>query len=166
MIKLNPLIENKQAIHLLGMHNQTSIANDHTAELWRKFKPYLAQKVDSTRQNELTYYDIQVYPENFFAAFNPTMNFLKWAAIEENGYQTKNLTDLEKYTIPSGVYAGFKHIGPAATIRLLVQEVYQNWLPSNQSYQLDEFRPHFMHFDHTFNPTADDAIEWFWVPIK
>lgn len=166
MGKLNPLIENKQALDLLGMYEQTSMVNDKTAELWRTFKPYLAQNIDKARQSELTYYDIQIYDEDYFIAFNPSRNFLKWAAIEENGYQTKKLTDLEKYTIPSGVYAGFKHIGTAASIRFLVQEVYQKWLLLNGSYQLDESRPHFMHFDYKYNPNAEDSIEWFWVPIK
>lgn len=166
MIKLNPLIENKQAIDLLGMNEQTSIVNDKTAKLWRTFKPYLVQNIDDSTQKDWTYYDIQVYAEDYFKEFSPTKNFIKWAAIERKDNLTKNLTKLKKYTIPSGIYAGFKHIGTAASIRFLVQEVYQNWLLLNGHYQLDESRPHFMHFDHKYNPNADDAIEWFWVPIK
>ncbi len=93
---------------LIGMRIKTSLSENKTFELWRKFKP---QVKEITGRLTTDFYSVQVYGEDFNVE-NPTPNtmFEKWAAVEVSNFENVPHA-MESYTLASGKYAVFIHIG-------------------------------------------------------
>lgn len=121
---------------LVGMHLEMSFVANRTKELWQQFMPR-RKDIQHTANNYL--YSLEVYPEGFFASFNPEATFEKWAAVSVS--QIADLPPGMESIAVKGLYAVFTYKGPPSQAAAFYQHIHAVWLPTS-GYQLDH-RPHF-----------------------
>ena len=114
-----------------------SISANKTRELWQNF---LRRRKDVPNTVGKNLYSIQLYDDHYFKTFNPHSTFEKLAAIEVSNFNGVP-SDMEAFTLPSGLYAVFLHKGAAATGPTTFNYIFSTWLPDSE-YSLD-IRPHF-----------------------
>lgn len=145
---------------LAGIKIRTSLSENRTHELWRRFKPRLKEIID--RKNS-DFYSIQLFDENLeFSQFTPQTFFEKWAAVEvESG---ENLPEgLELFILEPGKYARFIHKGTPDRFPETSKYIFGHWLP-NSSYELDS-RPHFEIMDENYQVDNPNSEEEVYIPI-
>lgn len=142
---------------LLGKHLIMSIAEDKTGQLWASFMPH-RKKIQHQIGQDL--YSLQVFPEGYFNAFNPTTSFEKWALAEVERHDAIP-ENMEAFSLPGGQYAVFKHKGMNTAI---FQYIYSTWLPAS-GYTLDN-RPHFEVLGEKYKQGSPDSEEEIWIPIR
>ena len=141
----------------LGYSTETSLLQDQTAEV---FKQLMIWRKDSMEYIEQPVYDIKVYPKSYFSAFDPSIPFEKWAAVQQ--ITETSGEDPKPFTLIGGTYLCF-----ASDTRVsaqFFQELYTSWLPRSQ-YELNA-RPH---FDKIWpDPAVRGAIlkEEIYIPVK
>ena len=79
MTDLLPSIISLSAKTLIGMEMEMSIIENRTVELWSGFMPH--HRTIESRIGE-DFFSLQLYPEDYFQAFDPHKKFVKWAAVE------------------------------------------------------------------------------------
>lgn len=148
--------------YLVGCCAVMSLADNKTPLLWQQFMPR-KKEIQNTVGSEL--YSVQVYSQDLnMADFSPTTTFEKWAAVEVESHSNIP-AGLEAFTLPAGLYAVFKHKGPASTFHETARYIFGQWLPQ-AAYQLDN-RPHFEVMGEDYlGPTHPNAEEEVWIPIK
>ena len=158
---LQPVIEIISEKKLVGYNATMSFSNNRTTELWKKFMP-VRKQITTAVNSEL--YSIEIYPSpTFFTSIDPLLNFQKWAAVEVQDFS--NIPgDMERVSIPSGLYAKFTFRGKATNAASFYQQIFEEWLPTS-GYALDD-RPHFAHMGAGYQNNADDSEETIWIPIK
>jgi AraC family transcriptional regulator len=155
-----PTIQTFAEKRLIGKKLTMSFAQNITPQLWQSFMP---QRGEITNAAGTDLYSVQNYPENFFEAFNPTVPFEKWAALEVANFDT--IPDrMETFTIPSGLYAVFYYQGNPNYGAEVFRYILQEWLPQS-GYRLDT-RPHFEILGEKYKNGQDDSEEEIWIPIK
>ena len=155
---LNFKIEHCPGKHFVGLKREMSLSQNQTAELWRSFMPLKAQ-IPALNSDEL--YALQVYPPRYFDAFNPALEFEKWALVEaEQGVQVEGL---ENFELEAGLYAVFHYQGMSNDPRIF-QEIYSVWLPQS-GYILDQ-RPHFEVLGKGYRNLDPLSEEEIWIPVK
>ena len=113
-----------------------SFAHNKTGELWRKFMPRRKEIINHITTDLIS---LQIYSPSHFTDFNPSNEFVKWAAIEVADLD--NIPDgLDSFILKNGLYAVFDYKG-SSTDTTIFQNIFNNWLP-NSEYTLDN-RPHF-----------------------
>lgn len=154
--RIELLIEKK----LAGKHLLMSLADNKTGQLWQSFMP---------RRREIVHmigtdlYSLQQYHPTYFQNFNPAAEFEKWAAVEVASFD--HLPEgIEAFTLPSGRYAVFTHIGGPATGPQTFQYIFGTWLPAS-AYVLDD-RPHFELLGAKYNNNDPMSEEEIWIPVK
>jgi len=156
-MELKPRIVEIEEKHFLGMKMSMSLIQNKTAELWRSFMPR-RKEINSIRHNE--FYSLQIYPTNYFATFNPNLDFEKWALQEVHEYHA-SVEGFTSFILEPGLYAVFEHKGTSTQI---FQDIFSNWLP-NSEYTLDQ-RPHFELLGEKYKNNDEESEEEIWIPIK
>ncbi len=159
-MQLTPRFETRAATTLIGMRMEMSFADNQTGALWRQFMPR-RDEIQNPAGTEL--YSAEVYPEGYFAAFNPQATFEKWAAVAVSQGQEPP-TGMETLTVPGGLYAVFLHRGPASAGPQTYQYIYGTWLPASD-YTLDE-RPHLAVMGEKYKNEDPTSEEDLWTPVK
>ncbi len=157
---MEPRIEILEPKKLIGIHQEMSLAENKTSELWQKFMPRR-----NWVKNRLTsdYISMQIYRENQNTMFSPTTLFKKWAAVEVLNHE--DIPDnMEPYSLDGGRYAVFIHKGPASSFPNTMQYIFGNWLPESK-YELDN-REHFEVLPVGYSAVDPEAQEEVWIPIK
>ena len=142
---------------LCGYTTETSLLQDQTAMLFRQL---MIWRKDSQEYREQPVYDIKIYPQDYFSAFNPSRSFKKWAAVQQ-------ITDItpagqRQFTLTGGAYLCFTSDDRVSA--QFFQELYSSWLPQSQ-YELDD-RPH---FDKIWpDPAQRGSVlkEEIYIPVK
>lgn len=156
-----PTLTTAQPRLLLGIHIQNSLVENRAAELWRSFRPRVAE---ITNRLGADFFDVKRYgPELANGQFTPATVFEKWAAVEVADYDHIP-PGMEALDLPGGQYAVFTHHGPASAFAGTYQYIFGTWLPTS-GYLLDD-RPHFDIMGPTYRPDDPEATEEVWVPVR
>jgi AraC family transcriptional regulator len=155
-VQIKTLAEKK----LIGHSIEMSFIENKTFQLWSGFMPKRKEIKNVVNAN---LYSLEVYPENHFDNFDPNDNFQKWAAVEVSNFDD-HPTPMKTLIVPSGLYAVFLHLGPAAEAHKTYHYIFTEWLP-NSEYVVDE-RPHFAIMDEKYKKDDPDSEEEIWIPIK
>ena len=156
---LKPRIETITAIKLIGKRLTMSLSDNRSGELWRSFMQS-RKEIGNSIGNTL--YSIQVYDPLYYANFNPTTEFVKWAASEVTDFY--NMPDgMETITLPAGLYAVFPYKGLSSDPQIF-RYIFGTWLPDS-GYTLDN-RPHFEKLGEKYKNEDPDSEEEIWIPIK
>ena len=157
---MEPRIETLTAKKLIGRRTKMSFAVNKTFELWRGFMPHRAA-IGNAVGTEL--YSVEVYPPLFFDNFDPGAEFEKWAAVEVTDLEAVP-AEMETIVIPEGLYAVFRHRGPASAGPQTYGYIFGTWLPAS-AFLLDE-RPHLAVMGEKYRNDAPDSEEDLWIPIR
>ena len=147
---------------LVGVHAVTSLAENHTTQLWQQFMPR-RNEIHFPLNNDL--YSVSLYGAQLQqGTFDAHTKFEKWAA-----RAVTDLHDLPEGMAPllvsGGLYAKFIHYGTYATFTETIDLIFRQWLP-NSNYQLDD-RAHFEVMTEKYRgPSDPDSEEEIWIPIK
>lgn len=155
-----PEIRLSPARILTGISIRTSLANDKTVELWRRFMPGKKEIKNRISEDLLS---VQLYDELPDGEnFNALTPFTKWAAAEVSaaGNCPQGMDNL---VIPEGLYAVFLHIGGPARAAESFTFIYRDWLPSS-GFRL-ELRPTFEVLGEKYSNNSPDSEEEIWIPI-
>lgn len=151
-----------KAKKLVGIKVITSLADDKTSLLWKRFMQS-RKAIENTVNQDL--FSVQLYGENFInGEFDSQSVFEKWAAMEVTDFSMipKGLQELE---IPPGLYAVFTHKGTANEFARTSKLIFEEWLPASE-YSLDD-RPHFEVLGKEYKgPENPDSREKIWIPVK
>jgi len=160
-ISAEPRFEFLSETYLFGRRMRMSIAKDSTRALWQGFMPD-SSRITNRKGSEL--YSVEVYDgTHYFDAFNPHMEFEKWAAVAVNDTGSKP-DGMDVLTIPKGQYAVFQYRGRASEVHRAYQYIYGNWVPDSQ-FDLDD-RPHFAVMGPEYKGEHPDSEEELWIPVK
>lgn len=157
---LNPRIEKLDGFTVVGLRARMSLVANRTGELWQSFMPR-RREIRSTIDRAL--YAVDVYDDlSYFAAFNPTNTFEKWAAVAvENA---ENVPDgMSTLVIPAGEYVVFSYKGRPSEAGPTYQFIHGQWL-QNSEFKLDN-RPHFAVMGEKYKGEHPDSEEELWVPV-
>lgn len=156
---IEPRIESIPHKFFTGKRITMSFAENRTPELWGSFMP-VRRAILNSIGDEL--YSIEVYPPDFFDAFDPAAAFEKWAAVEVSG-PDDTPDGMENLTVPAGLYAVFLHRGAAAEAERTYGHIFRNWLPASE-YKLD-LRPHLAVMGKQYKNDDPDSEEDIWIPV-
>lgn len=154
---MSPRIEILPEKKLIGKRLEMSLANNKTHLLWQSFMPRRAE-IQNPLSPEL--FAVQIYESNYFEAFNPNAVFEKWATVEVADFDNIP-TEMESFTLPSGLYAVFELKGYDTAI---FDYIFRTWIP-NSKYDLDN-RPHFEILGAKYKKDDANSEEEIWIPIK
>ena len=152
-----PAIVDLSPKKLLGKHVIMSLVEDKTGLLWASFMP---QRKQIQHQIGKDLYSLQIFPQGYFNAFNPTTSFEKWALVEVEHHESIP-ENMESFSLPGGQYAVFNHKGMDTAI---FQYIYSRWLPAS-GFELDD-RPHFEVLGEKYKQGSPDSEEEIWIPIS
>lgn len=132
---------------------------DRTVELWRSFGPRIREIPNRVSGDRLS---MQVYADHAEQVLDPAAPFVKWAVVEvsDDGRVPEGLST---YDLAGGHYAVFRHQGPASDVSTFLR-IHAEWLPASP-WALDH-REHFEVLPPGYDPTAADAEEFFWIPVR
>jgi AraC family transcriptional regulator len=137
-----------------------SIAQNRTSELWRSFMP---------RRNEIRnrigtdLYSVQFYDPSYFTAYNPHLEFEKWASVKVSDFNSVP-ENMEPLVIPRGSYAVFVYQGPPSQGAKFFEYIFATWLPQS-GYRIDN-RPHFEILGDRYKGEDLESEEEIWIPIR
>ncbi len=154
-----PEIIGLAAKQLVGISKTMSRIDDRTGELWGEFMPRRTEIADRTTTD---YVSMQVYPRGPEQVADPAATFTKWATVEVAD-TTSVPAGMSSYQLQAGLYAVFKHKGPASDLST-VMYIFTEWLPNATQYRLDD-REHFEVLPEGYNALNPDAEETFWIPV-
>lgn len=145
---------------LIGFSIEMSLLDNKTQTIWQLFMPRLKEITNAVSAD---LFSLQLYPENYFAAFTPETVFTKWAAVEVKDFSTIP-NGFEKLELPAGKYAVFLHKGNSEMFAKTAQYIYAEWLPKS-GYSLAN-NAHFEVLGDNYlgheNPESEEEV---WVPI-
>lgn len=142
---------------LVGKHLTMSIAANKTGQLWQSFMPVRNTILHQTG-NDL--FSLQIYPADYFLAFNPHTPFTKWAAVEVSD-KANIPEEMEVLSVEKGLYAVFPHTGMGTEI---FSFIFSEWLPRS-GYRLAN-RPHFELLGEKYKQGSADSEEEIWIPVE
>ena len=154
-----PRFINSEKMQLVGLKRKMSLSQNQTRELWQTFMP--EWKLTGLPRGE--FYSAEVYPEGYFASYEPHKVFEKWAAVQLISEVNVPVT-WEKLEIPEGIYAIFLYKGKSSEVHKMYQYILGTWLP-NSSYDLDN-RPHMGVMGEKYRNDHPESEEELWIPIK
>ncbi|NNK29455.1 MAG: GyrI-like domain-containing protein [Flavobacteriaceae bacterium] len=154
-----PRIITSKKIQLVGLKRIISLSQNQTRELWQSFMPQW--KVAGLPRTE--FYSLEVYPEGYFASFDPNRDFEKWAAVQETAELSVPET-WERLEVSEGLYAVFTYKGRSSEVHKMYQYIIGTWIP-NSAYQLDS-RPHMGIMGKKYRNDDPESEEELWIPVK
>ena len=144
---------------VVGISGNMSIAKYEVKALWEAFMPR-RKEVRNTISEELL--SLTIYPEDYFASFDPDKTFEKWAGAEVSSFP--NLPSMmQAVVIPAGLYAVFQAKGLSSD-NAIYRYIFQQWLPES-GYEIDQ-RPHFEVLGEQYRQDDPEAQEMIWIPIR
>ncbi|MEO6301741.1 MAG: GyrI-like domain-containing protein [Bacteroidia bacterium] len=153
--------ENITEKKLLGIKIRTSLTENKTIELWRKFMSR-RKEIKNNLNSELI--SMQVFDDvSYFEKFDPKNKFDKWAVVEVKDLNSVP-DQIETFILNEGLYAVFLHKGHPSTGPKTFEYIFGTWLP-NSKYILDH-RPHFGVMGDKYNNDDPASEEELWVPIR
>ena len=159
MSKTEPRIETSKEKKLIGKRLIMSLSDNKTGELWRNFLPH-RREITNTLTSDLI--SMAIYNTTYFADFNPSNHFEKWAAVEVTDFGNVPI-GMEAFTLTTGLYAVFDYKG-ASTDNTIFQYIFGVWLP-HSLYILDD-RPHFEVLGDKYKNDDPNSEEEIWIPIR
>ena len=159
---MQPKIKEIEAVKLAGISKETSMANDKTEVLWKRF---MSIKIKTLSLANRDLYSVEQYKKAFLKGeFDPQTKFEKWAAVEVDDYA--DLPEgLEKLELEGGLYAVFRHRGTAQNFAGTAKYIFEDWLPKSE-YQLAH-RPHFEIMGSDYKgPDDPESLEDIYIPIS
>jgi AraC family transcriptional regulator len=157
---MEPRIDTIGEKKLLGKRMTMSLSNNKTRELWQSF---MSRRKEIKNAIGTDLYSMQILDSAYFSNFNPGKEFEKWAVTEVASFDDVP-ADMETFTLPSGLYAVFLHIGPASSGPQVFQYIFGTWLPRSE-YTLDN-RPHFEILGEKYKNDDSNSEEEIWIPVK
>jgi AraC family transcriptional regulator len=146
---------------LIGMHMPMSLVQNKTVDLWRNFMP---RRGEIKNKVNTEFISMQVYDPSYdFTNFDPAAQFEKWAAVEVNSFDHVP-PEMEKFVLPSGLYAVFQYKGDLSGAANMFRYIFGEWLP-NSGYTLDN-RPHFEILGEKYKNNDPNSEEDIYIPIK
>lgn len=142
---------------LVGKQLSMSMADNKTGQLWQSFMP-VRNTIPYRSGTDL--FSLQLYPADYFSAFNPHRSFTKWAATEVSE-ATDVPEGLEVLRVEGGLYAVFPHTGMGTEI---FSFIFSEWLPKSE-YILAN-RPHFELLGEKYKQGSADSEEEIWIPVE
>ncbi len=150
-------IGNRDSFTLWGINQTMCGKADGTQFLWESFLQNWKSKIASCDLISL-----QVYPEHYFEAYNPELNFVKWAGFIGN-QDVEKPEELNKLIVPGGLYAQFEI--PLGTNGFsFFSAVFSQWIPQS-GYGISN-RPHYEIFDLAYQAKLPGAKERICIPIE
>ncbi|WP_288425345.1 GyrI-like domain-containing protein [uncultured Spirosoma sp.] len=143
---------------LVGQRLTMSFNDYKVGQLWQRFMPRRSE----LRRTSDELISMAVYSSTYFAAFSPSNQFEKWAAVEVANFDTIP-TGMESFTLNDGLYAVFDYKG-LSTDNAIFQYILGEWLP-NSAYTLDN-RPHFEILRSRYRNNRPDSEEEIWIPVN
>jgi AraC family transcriptional regulator len=158
---MEPKIEILQKKLLVGKWMNMSLSKNKTFDLWKSF---MSQKKEIRNTVSQDLYSMQIYdPSLNFNDFTPETEFVKWAAVEVSNACT--IPDgMDIHELQGGLYAVFRHVGPASEFQKTFRRIFQQWLPASD-YETDQ-REHFELLGEKYKNNEPDSEEEVWVPIR
>lgn len=154
---MEPRIVNMSQKILVGKHLSMSMADNLTGQLWQSFMP-VRNTISHKTGTDL--FSLQLYPPDYFLAFDPHTPFIKWAAIEVT--EATNIPEgMEVLLVEEGLYAVFQHTGMGTEI---FSFIFNEWLPRSE-YTLAN-RPHFELLGEKYKQGSADSEEEIWIPVE
>ena len=158
---MSPRIEHIEEKKLVGLHIQTTLADNQTPALFRSF---ISRRREPENRLNANIYSVQVYDTSIdFRSFTPTTPFEKWAAVEVAAFGELP-PGMEALIVPAGLYAVFLYKGLPQDFPSTAQYIFGTWLP--QSEYIPDNRPHFEIMSPAYRPDDPAAEEEVWVPVK
>jgi len=153
---ITPEIKIIAPVTLAGINRPMSYLQNETQKLWQTFIP-LSKQIQHKSNSD--FYSLQIFPDNFFEAFDPTRSFEKWALVPVAS--TIELPEpCTSFILEGGLYAIFHHKGNDPSI---FQNIYSTWIP-NSSYKIDN-RPHFEILGEKYKNGHPESEEDIYIPI-
>lgn len=156
---MEPRFEKLTEKKLVGMHLSMSLVDNRTFKLWSGFMPRRKEITNNCTNN---LFSIQVYSQSYFADFQPTTEFEKWATIEVRDFQAVP-QGMETFVLEGGLYAVFDHKGSGEDSSIF-EYIYGSWIPKS-NYILDD-RPHFELLGEKYKYGDANSEEEIWIPIR
>ncbi len=145
---------------LIGQIIKTSLANNRTFELWKKFMPRRREIKNNLNTDLIA---MQLYDKDYFKNFDPKIEFEKWATVEVKNFDDVP-NEMETFTLKAGVYAVFLHNGAASEGEKTFRYIFEKWLPGSE-FELDG-RPHFEILGEKYKNEDAASEEEIWIPVK
>lgn len=135
--------------------------HDRTYELWRSFMP-VRKEIRNAVSRDL--FSVQIYDTVVdFTDYKYDTLFTKWAAVEVPDFDFVP-DGMSAHTITGGLYAVFRHNGPASEGRASFEYIFRRWLPAS-GYEVDQ-REHFEILGDQYKNNEPDSEEDIWIPVK
>ena len=124
---IQPRFETLAETQLVGLSITMSIAENKTGELWSAFMPRLREVTNVSNSNK---FSLQIYPTDYFKSFDPTNEFIKWAAVAVD--HLENIPEgMSALHLKGGKYAIFDYVGSSQDPSVF-QYIYSKWLPESE----------------------------------
>lgn len=158
-MRITPRIESLKSKKLIGQKVSMSLVENKTGLVWSSFSPRIKEIEDRISEDRIS---LQVYPYDYYDAFNPNREFEKWATVEVSSFNHIP-KDMEAFSLPDGLYAVFDYKG-SSNDSSIFQFIFTQWLPDSK-YSIDN-RPHFEVLGQKYKNNDPDSEEEIWIPIK
>ena len=145
---------------LIGMMMPMNFAYHQPHLLWQQFMPRRKEILNVVGSD---LFSIEIFPDNFFEAFNPLTEFKKCAAIEVSDFDLIPI-GMHSIIFPEGLYAVFIHHGSQEQAMKTYNYIFREWIPQS-GFSIDN-RPHFAVMGSKYKRDSDDSEEEIWIPIK
>jgi len=139
-----PRIELLSEKKLVGCHEEMSLSDDKTAQLWQDFGPRIKELRNRVSADKIS---LQIFPPKYHQKFNPSNVFVKWAAVEVGNFNNTP-KGLDKLILSQAIF----------------EYIFKKWLP-NSKYYIDN-RPHFEVLGINYNNLDTSSEEEIWIPIR
>jgi AraC family transcriptional regulator len=148
---------------LVGIRIQTTLAENRAAELWRRFRPRVAEIHNRLGAD---FFDVKRYgPEMTNGQFSPTTVFEKWAAVEVEGLWPTPRRACQPLERARRTLCGVRPPRPGhGEFRPTRTSTFSAPGCPLPGYRLDE-RPHFDVMGPGYRPDDPEATEEVWVPV-
>jgi len=156
---MQPRIENFKGKKLIGKRLIMSLADNKTGELWKSF---MTRRKEITNNSTNDLISMQIFNPTHFVDFNLSNEFEKWAATEVLNFDDVP-SDMETFTLTSGLYAVFDYKG-SSDDNSIFQYIFGTWIPDS-NYILDD-RPHFEVLGEKYRNADPNSEEEIWIPIR
>lgn len=156
---MQPRIQVLKPKKLVGLHLSMSLVNNLTGQLWRQFGPHIQKIPHRVSEDKIS---LQIYPPKYYAQFNPTTAFTKWATVEVSSFD--DLPEgLQTLDLKGGMYAVFDYKGSSGDSSIF-QYIFTEWLPQS-NYMVDN-RPHFEVLGPKYKNNDPNSEEEIWIPVR
>lgn len=129
---MQPRIEVLKVKKLVGLNLKMSLTNNRTAQLWGQFAPRIKEIQHRASEDKIS---MQIYPPNYYAQFNPTTEFEKWATVEVTSFEAIP-EGMQTFVLQEGLYAVFDYKGSSAAPSIFPY-IFTEWIP-NSDYAVDD----------------------------